>query len=668
MEISSNVVNYSLIITCVGIFSLFFLPAKYKAPLGVLVIFLNALLTSFFSFQALGGEVVEYSLYAGSFAGTIPVVIDQLAAWFILIINFTSVTGAFYGMGYLKAYKETASKLTLHWILFILFNLSMVWVCLVQNGFVFLVAWEVMSLSSMLLVIFDHNKPKTLKAGINYLVQMHISVAFLTIGFIWVYFQTGSFSFDAFRTYFSSNPNLWLFLIFFVGFGIKAGFIPMHSWLPHAHPAAPSHVSGVMSGVIVKLGIYGIFRVITFLKADFLLLGEIVITISVLTGIYGILNAAVNRDFKRLLAYCTIENIGIIGIGIGLGLIGMANGSAALYYLGFGGALLHVLNHSLFKSLLFYSAGSVYQQTHTRDMDKLGGLIRQMPKTAVLFLIGAVAIAGLPPFNGFVSEFVLYNGILEGLKVSSLSQISLLVMTLAGLSIIGGISVLTFTKTFGTIFLGSEREQTIHKPKEVSNIMLLPQYLIVLVMLSIAFFPQFYLNTINNLLVKMGKNFILSGIPNLAGYSESILNINRYFILFVVVVLVFWLLRSLAMKGRAQQIQPTWGCAYVAPKSSMQYTGKSFSKSLGKMFNFMLIEEKKYKELRNGEIFPKKRKYASYYLDFFEHRIINFITQQLVYGANYFKFIQNGRVQSYVWYGVVFMLSVFMLTILNVLK
>jgi len=231
-----------------------------------------------------------------------------------------------------------------------------------------------------------------------------------------------------------------------------------------------------MSGVIVKLGIYGIFRIITFLRTDFLLLGEIVVTVSVLTGVYGILNAAIHRDFKQMLAYCTIENIGIIGIGIGLGMIGIANGSPVLYYLGFGGALLHVLNHSLFKSLLFYSAGSVYQQTHTRDMDQLGGLIKQMPKTALLFLAGAIAIGGLPPFNGFVSEFILYSGLLEGLKSNDLSQISLLVFTLAGLSIIGGISILTFTKTFGTIFLGNERSPLKHRPEEVSLNMLFPQY------------------------------------------------------------------------------------------------------------------------------------------------------------------------------------------------
>jgi formate hydrogenlyase subunit 3/multisubunit Na+/H+ antiporter MnhD subunit len=669
MEISGSFVHYSLAITFLGVFSLFFVPAKFKSVVAGLTVFLNAVVISIPAIGALGGEIVEVILRGNDFWGDIPIHIDGLSAWFILIVNFTSVTGVIYGIGYLKTYRNTSSKLTLHWILFVLFHLSMVWVCMLQHSLAFLVAWEVMSLSSMLLVIFDYDKPKTLKAGINYLVQMHISITFLTIGFIWVYFQTGSFSFEAIQTFFGSNSNIWLFLIFFIGFGIKAGFVPLHTWLPHAHPAAPSHVSGVMSGVIVKLGIYGIFRIISFLKADLLLLGEMVITVSVLTGIYGILNAAIHRDFKQMLAYCTIENIGIIGIGIGLGLMGMGNGSAVLYYLGFGGALLHVLNHSLFKSLLFYSAGSVYQQTHTRDMDELGGLIKSMPKTAVLFLIGAIAIGGLPPFNGFISEFILYSGLLEGLKSNNLSEISLLVLTLAGLSIIGGISVLTFTKTYGTIFLGSERKVLEHQPKEVSRIMLFPQYLIVAVMLSVAFLPQFYLKAIDNLLATFGSNLFHVGNYSLSEYSVSVItNINLYFVLFIGIIAASWFVRAFLIKGKSQEVRATWGCGYIAPNSSMQYTGKSFSKSLGKMFGFLLTEDKKYKELEAGEIFPKSRNYESHYLDFFENRILNFITHHLVYSANYFKFIQNGRIQSYVWYGIVFMMAIFMLTIFNILK
>ncbi len=668
MDFSESFINLSLAFTFLGILSLFFVPVKIKPVIAALIVILNAVLTSLPSLVSPGGDSVQLLLRGSDYWGDISIQIDKLSAWFILIVNFTSVTGVIYGIGYLKTYQNTSHKLTLHWILFVVFHLSMVWVCMLQHSLAFLVAWEVMSLSSMLLVIFDHHKPKTLKAGINYLVQMHISVTLLTVGFIWVYSQTGSFGFDAFQTYFSANSNIWLFLIFFVGFGIKSGFVPLHTWLPYAHPAAPSHVSGVMSGVIVKLGIYGIFRVISFMKADFLILGEIVLTVSLLTGVYGILNAAIHRDFKQMLAYCTIENIGIVGIGIGLGLMGLGNGSTVLYYLGFGGALLHVLNHSLFKSLLFYSAGSVYQQTHTRDMNKLGGLIKKMPKTAVLFLIGSIAIGGIPPFNGFVSEFILYSGLLEGMKTGTISDFSLLVVTLAGLSIVGGISVLTFTKTFGMIFLGSERSTLKHQPVEVSNIMLFPQYLIVVMMLSIAFYPQFYLNVVGNLLNSFVPVSSMAGNINWQGYSGSVGNINLYSLLFIGVILLIWIARSRFVVNKKQEVGPTWGCGYVAPNSRMQYTGKSYSKSLGKMFSFIVYEEKKYNELEKGEIFPQSRKYQSYYLDFFENRLLNFITHHLVYMANYFKFIQNGRVQSYVWYGIVFMLAIFLMTVINVLK
>ena len=663
-----GLLNLSWCATLVAIISLCFVSTKVKSYLAALAVIFNAIATSLLAIGALNGEIKELIFQGNIFWGDILIRIDGLSAWFILIVNFTSVTGVIYGIGYLKPYVNSASKLAFHWILFVIFHLSMVWVCMIQHSLAFLVAWEVMSLSSMLLVIFDHDKPKTIKAGINYLVQMHISVTFLTIGFIWVYFKTGSFSFDAFQTYFGSNSNVWLFLIFFIGFGIKAGFIPLHSWLPHAHPAAPSHVSGVMSGVIVKLGIYGIFRIISFLKADFLILGEIVITISVLTGVYGILNAAVHRDFKRMLAYCTIENIGIIGIGIGLGLMGMGNGSAILYYLGFGGALLHVLNHSLFKSLLFYSAGSVYQQTHTRDMDKLGGLIRQMPKNGCPFPGWRDCHWWDAAFQRVCFRIYFVWRLLEGLKFSNISQISLLVVTLGGLSIIGGLSVLTFTKTFGTIFLGTERKKLNHQPVEVSSMMLIPQYLIVAVMLSVAFLPQFYLNTIFNLLRNLGKAMAIATPSGLTAYSESITNINLYSILFVAIVAAIWGMRAIVLKGKSNEIQPTWGCAYIAPNSRMQYTGKSFSKSLGKIFSFLLVEEKKYKELEAGEIFPESRKYVSHYQDFFEYRFINYITHHLVYAANYFKFIQNGRVQSYVWYGIIFMVAIFTLTVLNVLK
>jgi len=661
-----ELINLSWIIAFLAVIVLLFVPVKMKAYAASCAVVLNAIATSWLAIVVLAGQTVSFTFYGGSIMGDIIIRIDELSAWFILIINFTCITGVFYGTGYLKTYDNPSKKLTMHWILYILFQLSMVWVCMIQHGLVFLIAWELMSLSSMMLVIFDANNPKTLKAGINYLVQMHISVVFLTLGFVWLYFQTGSFSFDTFTTYFGMNSNIWLFLVFFAGFGLKAGFIPFHSWLPHAHPAAPSHISGVMSGVIVKLGIYGIFRVASYLKSDYLVLGEIVIILSVLTGLYGIINAAVHRDFKKMLAYCTIENIGIIGIGIGIGLIGLGNNVPVLYYLGFGGALLHVLNHSLFKSLLFYSAGSVYQQTHTRDMEKLGGLIKSMPRTAVIFLIGSIAIGGIPPFNGFISEFLIYSGLIEGLKLQSMDQIIIMVLSFAGLSVIGGLSILTFTKTFGTIFLGNQRQPLAHKPHEVSSIMLVPQYIIIVLMLSVSLFPQIYLGVIGNILTGFTKNTVVPMPWEFTGYISIMRDISLYSLLFIAITGTFWGIRVFIMRGRPQITGPTWGCGYTAPTSKIQYTAKSFSKSLSKMFNFIVIERKQYEELKKGEIFPKNKKYVSHYHDFFEFRFIHVVTNQLVYAANYFKFIQNGRIQSYVLYGIVFILAIFLLTIFNI--
>ena len=659
--------NFSWIVTLVAIIAISVIPSKNKAWLAAIAVTINAILTSIPAVLALGGIITDISVSGGAILGGIPLRIDGLSAWFILIINFTSVTGAFYGIGYLKEYANSTSKLSLHWSLFTLFHISMVWVCILQNGFAFLIAWEIMSLSSMLLVIFDHDNAKTLKAGINYLVQMHISVVFLTVGFIWIYARTGSLSFDAIRTFFQNNNNLWVLLLFFIGFGLKAGFIPFHSWLPLAHPAAPSHVSGVMSGVIVKLGIYGIIRMISYLQSDFILLGGIIISLSVLTGVYGIINASVHRDLKKMLAYCTIENIGIIGIGIGIGLIGMGNGSSLMFFLGFGGALLHVLNHSLFKSLLFYSAGSVYQQSHTRNMEQLGGLGKIMPKTSTLFLIGAIAIGGLPPFNGFISEFIIYSGLVEGIHDPSLYITILMILVIAGLSVIGGLSVLTFTKTYGAIFLGSPRKTLHNKPHEVSRLMLIPQYIIIVVMLSVAIVPQFYLNSLQTILIGMSSGHYTDTV-HLEFYSKITSNISLIFLLLIGFTGLIWIIRSSIMKHRPQAIDATWGCGYTAPNSSMQYTGKSFSKPLGKLFNFLLIEKKDFTELKTEEIFPEKRKYESHYVDFFERYIIDPTIWLLQKVAGYFRFIQNGRTQSYVLYGIIFIIIMVFLTVFNIIK
>ena len=488
---------------------------------------------------------------------------------------------------------------------------------------------------------------------------------FLTVAFIWVYFKTGTFDFKGIALFFGSNINIWLFIIFFIGFGLKAGFIGLHTWLPEAHPAAPSHVSGVMSGVIVKMGIYGIFRIITFLKTDYIILGEIVITISLLTGLFGIMNASVHRDFKKMLAYCTIENIGIIGIGIGLGLIGIGTGQGLLSFLGFGGALLHVLNHSLFKSLLFFSAGSVYRQTHTRDMDQLGGIIKKMPKTSILFLFGAIAIGGIPPLNGFISEFLIYCGILTGINSAGISQITLMVISFAGLSMIGGISLLTFTKTFGTVFLGSPRQKLEHEPVEVSFLMLLPQYIIIAAILFVAFRPGYFIGLTGIIVNTLNFHVFAFNDLNVQGYVSVLKSISLSSVVLIAIVVFVYTIRWLITRRHEKKYSATWGCGYTVPNVRMQYTGKSFSKSFGKLFNFILIEKKRYDEISGSEIFPDSRKYHSHYLDIFEVKIIDPVIGLITRFIDLFQFIQNGKIQAYVVYGIVFILAIFIGTILN---
>lgn len=651
-----------------GIIVLPFVTVKYKSLIAITTVIITGLISSVLAVKVFSTGGIEYLICGGTFFGEIPLRIDALSAWFILIINFTSITGVLYGAGYLKGSSAQSPLITSHWILYIVFHSSMLLVTLVQHSVAFIMVWEIMSLSSFLLVIFDYTNPKVLKAGVNYLVQMHLSIIFLTVAFIWVYFKTGTFDFNGIGTFFNSGANVWLFLLFFAGFGIKAGFIGMHSWLPQAHPAAPSHISGVMSGVIVKLGIYGIFRIIASLRSDYLILGEIVITLSLLTGIYGIMNAAVHRDFKKLLAYCTIENIGIIGVGIGIGLIGLDNGNGLLSFLGFGGALVHVLNHSLFKSLLFFSAGSVYRQTHTRDMDKLGGLISKMPKTAILFLTGSIAIGGIPPLNGFISEFLIYCGILTGINSSGISQITLMILSFAGMSLIGGISILTFTKTFGTIFLGTLRHKLKHEPEEVSILMLIPQYLIVVLMIAIAFFPGYLINIMVNILNIDTFHSLTLDLTRLQIYTDVMKSISIASVIFLAVTAVVFLIRRMFTVRSEERFSGTWGCGYVAPDTRMQYTGKSFSKSFGKVLNFLLIEKKGYKEIERSETFPLTRKYRSYYLDFFEERIIDPVIKLITRFINLFQFIQNGRIQAYVIYGIVFILTIFLCTIFNFLS
>lgn len=634
-----------------------FAEVKWKGMITVAAVIIIAALSTVFAVRALTGENIEYLFQGSLVTGKIPVRIDALSAWFILIINFTFITGAVYGLHYMKAYRSQKINLSLHCISYILAHAALLAICSLQNTIAFLIAWEVMALSSFLLIIFEHNKRETVNAGINFLIQAHVCIMFLTLGFIWVAMRMNSYDFTAITLFSSSNSLLTgvaLFLCFFIGFAIKAGFVPFHTWLPYAHPVAPSHISGVMSGVIIKIGIYGILRMILLIKTDYLLLGYLIFFISLVSGVYGVMLAIIQHNLKRLLAYHSIENIGIIGIGIGLGCIGIGKQNQLLTMLGFAGALMHALNHSLFKSLLFYSAGNVYQSTHTLNIESLGGLNKKMPQTAFLFLIASLAICGLPPFNGFVSEFLIYNGMFSGLHGSDKMLMSSIVGGLFGLALIGGLAILCFTKAFGTVFLGSPREVFADKAEESENDKLTVMYAIVVLMITIGLLPQYFIKALSNVIA------LYSIQMNDAAVSLSVVDtisaIGIYAAAFIVLIGLIYFIRKKITANRSSQINETWNCGYAVPTSKMQYTASSFVRAYRKLAEPVLTIHKKKKEI--VKIFPETGGQETHPYDKAEQWLIDYPLQQLKKFFNRFIFLQNGNLQFYILYGVVFITMV----------
>ncbi|MEW5844089.1 MAG: proton-conducting transporter membrane subunit [Bacteroidota bacterium] len=633
--------------------------AKLFSRSIVAVTFLIVIVSSYFAVKALVDQEQEIIVAGNFILGDIPLRIDALSAWMILIINFTVLTGVLYGVKYLEHYKNKVNNTVLHLSLIAVFHLSMLFVCIVQNFLAFLIVWEIMAISSFLLVIFEYWNKETIRAGINYLIQSHIGVLFLTVAYIWVITATGSKDFKAIQIFSQQVPSalsVTFFVLIFIGFGFKAGFIPFHTWLPYAHPSAPSHISGMMSGVIIKLGIYGILRVILLLKSDFVVIGVIILIVSMFSGLYGVMLAIVQHNLKKLLAYHSIENIGIIGIGIGLGTLGLGLKNDFLAITGFAGGLLHILNHSLFKSLLFYGAGSVYQQTHTLNIEKLGGLVKRMPKTTALFLIAAVAICGLPPFNGFISEFLIYSGLFSGLKSFNFSLSLFMLSAIVSLVLIGGLAILCFTKVFGTVFLGTERSEYAVEPHEVSGKMIFPQYLIAALIIGIGIVPQFFLMSLRQTISLFVPTINTTSYSIYFNQINILANIGLTGGLILLLVFILYSVKKRSEKKKLISVEPTWGCGYVAPNERMQYTASSFVKNYVHLIEPILSIKKS--DVVIQDVFPSPQKYESSTYDKIEYYIIDKnvkLIKKLLYR---FDFLQNGKIQYYILYGLIFIILI----------
>jgi len=466
---------------------------------------------------------------------------------------------------------------------------------------------------------------------------------FILAAFGIFYGNTGSFMFADGNTM-PDSAKLTILILTFIGFGSKAGVFPFHVWLPHAHPAAPSHISAVMSGVMIKTGIYGIVRLYASLGLHTPLFGEIVLVAGMISGILGVVYALGQHDIKRLLAYHSVENIGIILIGIGIGMLGVSFGNPIMAVLGFAGGLLHVLNHSIFKSLLFMGAGVVIQKTGTRTIDMLGGLLKNMKITGITFLVGSLAISGLPPFNGFVSEFFIYLGGFRGAALDRTAFV-LSIMAIVSLAIIGGLALACFTKVVGVVFQGEPRRPDVTAGDEKGPAMLLPMLVLAGLCFIIGVFPRMFIYLALNAIPVSGLGY--GRIP-MEPFMQITANITLAATVFFVILAGVVALRLVFYKDKTIGSAGTWGCGFTQPTPKMQYTGTSYAASILEFFRPAAPLEEDHPAISGR--FPIKTHYHSHVHDIAERHMVHVVVNPVLWLFDRLRWIQHGDIHLYIGY------------------
>jgi len=588
----------------------------------------------------------SWSVPGGNFSAGL----DPLSAVFLFVIFAISIPVSIYGGAYLWPDRKE-SDLGIAWFFTCVLIASMAMVVIARNAVLFLIAWEVMSLSSFFLVMLHDRKSSAQVAGWTYLVAAHFGTAFLLVFFI-LLGQNGSFDFDHFAP--ATHTSL-LFILGLVGFGTKAGFVPLHVWLPEAHPAAPSHISALMSGVMIKMGIYGVIRSLTFFGPPPEWWGWLLLGIGLASGVLGVLFALAQHDLKRLLAYHSVENIGIIAIGLGIGLLGMSFNLPMIAVLGFGGGILHVVNHSLFKGLLFLGAGAVAHSTGTREIDKLGGLLKPMPWTGATFLVGSVAICGLPPLNGFVSEVLIYLGALHGgTSVDSRMAVAGAV-TIGGLALIGGLAVACFTKAFGIVFLGQPRSEHATTCHEVGMAMKLPMVILAAGCLVIGLLAPYAFGALNHVIAQVCRIPLAAIDGVFVGGTGPLYRIMLVFSICLGLVACIVLLRLRLLRGKRVQESGTWDCGFARPTAPMQYTASSFAQPIAHLFRGILRTRRHYHE--PAGIFPKSAALETHTPDVFRELVFRPIFTGVSKALEAFRWLQHGNVHLYVLYILIALLT-----------
>ncbi len=597
----------------------------------------------------LGGPPIDIQMAWSLPLGSLHLRLDLLSAWFALPVLLISALGGIYGMGYMRHYGERRG-MGANWFFYQLLAAGMVLVLISYDGMLFLIAWEIMSFAAWFLVMFDHEQGTVQKAGWIYLAATHLGTAFLFALFILFGGTTGSLDFSTFGAT-PASASL-LFLLAVVGFGAKAGFFGLHVWLPEAHPAAPSHVSAVMSGVMIKTGVYGLIRVLTLCPAWEDWWGWLLIGIGICSGLGGVIFALVQHDIKRLLAYSSVENIGIICLGLGMGILGMKYESP-LAVLAMAGALLHVLNHAIFKTTLFMGAGAIVNATGTRQIDLMGGLQKSMPGTALVFLVAAAAICGLPPFNGFVSELLIYmasyEGIIDHVAAGTYPAFGGFAV-IGSLALIGGLAALCFTKVYGVIFLGTARDHRDEHAHEAPATMRVPMLILALLCLFIGLNGYLLLNILGPVLacIHPAGSMVHAHGPALTQAWQTIGSISIVCCGVIALAAFMVFLKSLAVRGRSIRKEPTWGCGYSQPTAKIQYTGSSFVEPLTSAFA-PLVQTKTTGGV-SAAYFPGEESLTTHTQDLFMKGVYLPLFKGCSALFARLRHIQNGRIHVYILY------------------
>jgi hydrogenase-4 component B len=572
--------------------------------------------------------------------GAFRVRVDALAAMFVIQIFLVSLLGATYGLGYWSqaAHPDSGRKVRLFYGVV---TAGMALLVVAGNAVLFLAGWELMALAAFILITTSDEDREVREVGYVYLVATRVGTLCLFGMFALLFVSSGSLDFPG--SLVRGPVTTATFVLGLAGFGLKAGLMPLHVWLPGAHANAPSHVSALMSGVLIKMGIYGLVRLTSFFPAPPLWWGALVLGLGVASGVLGVAFAIGQHDLKRLLAYHSVENIGIIYIGLGLALIGRSIHRPELVALGMGGALLHVWNHGLFKALLFLAAGSVVHATGTRAIDKLGGLWKHMPRTGMAFLIGAVAICGLPPLNGFISELLIYLGLLRTASFDGPASLWISsALCAAALAMIGALALACFVKVFGAVFLGEPRSPLPARAHEAGPSMLAPMGMLALACAFIGLGSPLVAPVLDQAARAWAPELTLSRTAALA--PLSMVTLTGSALAAALALAGGWL----ALRTRVRASVGTWDCGYLAPTARMQYTSSSFAQMLVEMFGWAL-RPRVHRPAPLGP-FPRSQGFESHVPDTVLDGLLMPAGHAVGHGLRWFRWVQRGSVHAYLVY------------------